>query len=315
MMISENFAQIKEIIDFFLLVRINSNVILSAYSQNVLTFVCFKIPGHHAMRMMTFIVPLSKSNSRIREYFIDMLRKAMYQSNISTRQMAVYGFCLILKQLRNNSIWRSTARSGPTQLSISGFSVMSQQISCSGNQPNATFNICVLEIIGILRKCFNQTYEIKDILYDGLSNAVQQNHKLIPHVLQFLDWHFRSYFNITDTISINFEKAIIEVPQGETTTIQINDHIGKLLQFITQCLIFVEDQEIDFDVSDLKSFFDVLIDKICSIGLDEIGLVRVTKQKRVISATDSFISLVFPTLERSNYTVLMSNWTSIYELS
>lgn len=229
------------------------------------------------MRMMTFIVPLTKTNSRIREYFIEMLRKAMYQSNISTRQMAVYGFCLILKQLRNNSTWRASARSGGvgTQLSISGFSVMSQQMTCSGNQPNAAFNICVLEIIGILRKCFNQTYEIKEILYDGLSNAVQQNHKLIPHVLQFLDWHFRSYFNeVADTISINFDKAIIEVHQGETTTIQINDHIGKLLHFITQCLLFVEQHEIDFDITDLKNFFDLLIEKICTINLDEIGLVR-----------------------------------------
>lgn len=228
------------------------------------------------MRMMTFIVPLTKSNSQIREYFIEMLRRAMYQSNLSTRQMAVYGFCLILKQLRNNSTWRASARAGSTQLSISGFSVMSQQM-LSGSNPNAAFDVCVLEIIGILRKCFNQTNEIKEVLYDGLSNAVQQNPKLISHVLQFLDWHVRSYFNeVADTISINFDKAIVEINQGDTTTIQTNDHIGKLLQFNTQCFILLDQHQIEFEIQDLKDFFENLLEKIHTINLDEIGLVSVS---------------------------------------
>lgn len=141
------------------------------------------------------------------------------------------------------------------------------------------FDMCVLEIIGILRKCFNQTYEIKEILYDGLSNAIQQNPKLIPHVLQFLEWHFRSYFNeIGDTITINFDRAINEVNQGDTTTIQINDHIGQLLQFITQCFILIEHHGLGFETADLTEFFEKFIDHIDSIGLDDLGLVCWTSQ-------------------------------------
>lgn len=228
------------------------------------------------MRMMTFIVPLTKSNTQIRENFIEMLRRAMYQSNKSTRQMAVYGFCLVLKQLRNNSVWRTSNRAvGATQMSISGFSVMSQQTLGSANNPNMAFDVCVLEIIGILRKCFNQTYEIKEVLYDGLSNAVQQNPKLIPHVLRFLEWHFRNYFSeVADTICIGFDKAIIEIRQGDTTAIQINDHIGKLLQFIVQCFILHEHHGLDFETKDLKEFLDKLVEQIDSINLDDIGLVR-----------------------------------------
>lgn len=229
------------------------------------------------MKMMTFIAPLIKTNTQIRDYFIEMLRRAMYQSNISTRQMAVYGFCLILKQLRSNSAWRASSRvGGSTQLSISGFSVMSQQTFGSGKNPNMAFDMCVLEIIGILRKCFNQTYEIKEILYDGLSSAVQQNPKIITHVLQFLDWHFRSYFNeIADTITINFDKAIIEVNHGDITAVQINDHIGKLLHFIAQCIILLEHLELEFDINDLKEFFEQLLEKMDTITLDQLGLVRV----------------------------------------
>lgn len=227
------------------------------------------------MRMMTFIVPLTKSNTMIRDYFIDMLRKAMYQSNMSTRQMAVHGFCLMLKQLRSNSVWRSTARGGSTQLSISGFSVMSQVLHGSGSNPNNSFDMCVLEIIGILRKCFNQTYEIKEILYEGLSNAVQQNSKLIPHIFQFLEWHFRSYFSeVADTVEINFDKAIIEVNQGESTTVQINDHVGELLQFLTQCFILLEHHSLEFEVTEVKEFFEKLLEKIDTVTLEDLGLVR-----------------------------------------
>lgn len=274
MTISEHFSQIKEIIDFFLLVNAHFNRIFNEYE--IYFRFLFQIPGHHAMKMMTFIAPLIKTNTQIRDYFIEMLRRAMYQSNMSTRQMAVYGFCLILKQLRSNSSWRTSARAGgSTQLSISGFSVMSQQTLGSGkNNPNMAFDMCVLEIIGILRKCFNQTFEIKEILYDGLSGAVQQNPKIITHVLQFLDWHFRSYFNeIADTITINFDKAITEINNGDITNIQINDHIGKLLQFITQCIILLDHFELEFDVNDLKEFFEQLLEKMDTITLDQLGLV------------------------------------------
>lgn len=223
---------------------------------------------------MTFIVPLTKSNTLIRDYFIEMLRRAMYQSTMSTRQMAVHGFCLMLKQLRSNSAWRSSARNGATQLSISGFSVMSQQLHGSGTSANNAFDMCVLEIVGILRKCFNQTYEIKEILYEGLSNAIQQNFKLIPHIMQFLEWHFRSYFNeVDDTVDINFDRAVIEVKQGDTMNVQINDHVGELLQFLTQCFILLDRHDVEFEVTELKALFDKLLQQFDTIALEDLGLV------------------------------------------
>lgn len=226
------------------------------------------------MRMMQFIALLVKNNSQIREHFIDVLRRAMYQSNISTRQMGVYGFCLVLKSLRNNTSWRGTSRLGATQFSISGFSVMSQQTIGSGNNSNTAFDMSVLEIIGILRKCFGQKYEIKEILYDGLFNSIQQNSKLIPHVLQFLDWHFRNYFNeLGDFLEIDFEKCVSEVATGELKSIQVNDHIGKLLYFITHCIILLDQHNLEFDATDLKEFFDKLIQKIHTISMEQIGLV------------------------------------------
>lgn len=62
----------------------------------------FQIPGGHAMRLMSFIIPLCKQSQHIRDLFIEMLRKAIYQRDVATRQMAIYGFCLVLKHLREN---------------------------------------------------------------------------------------------------------------------------------------------------------------------------------------------------------------------
>lgn len=269
------------------------------------------------MKMMTFIAPLIKTNTQIRDYFIEMLRRAMYQSNMSTRQMAVYGFCLILKQLRSNSAWRTSARAGgPSQFSISGFSVMSQQTLSNGkNSANMGFDMCVLEIIGILRKCFNQTYEIKEILYDGLSGSVQQNPKIIAHVLQFLDWHFRSYFNeIADTITINFDKAIFEHNTGDTTSIQINDHIGKLLQFITQCIILLEQYDMDYNIKDLKDFFEQLLEKMDTITLDQLGVVCWTCLFYQIFVNNGIFMIKYFSLGRNIDAAYKSNWATVFKL-
>lgn len=188
--------------------------------------------------------------------------------------MGIYGFCLVLKAFRNHGMMRSISnRMGPTQISISGFSVMSQQTLGSGSNAASAFDMHVLEIIGILRKCFSQKYEIKEILYDGLSNAIQHNHRLIPHVLQFLDWHFRSYFNeLGEYLEIDFEKCVSE--SGEPKVVQLNDHIGKLLHFMAFCLVLLEIHGLDYDSADLKEFFERLLEKIDSVNMEQIGLVK-----------------------------------------
>lgn len=228
------------------------------------------------MRMMTFVVPLLKYSNAVRDYFIETLRKAMYQSDLSTRQAAVHGFCVILKELRNNNSCRSGAGLGGSQFNISGYSLMSQQLVSTPNNPQRHFDMCVLEIIGILRKCFNQTYEIKKMLYDGLTNAVELNAKLTPHILLFLESHFRDYICILDSqVRIKFEKCIAEKCVDGIPTVQIWDHFGKLLQLIGRCIIKCDENSLDFETGDLKELFDSVIDRVDTIKLEQLGLVSV----------------------------------------
>lgn len=226
------------------------------------------------MRMMTFIVPLLKISNTIRDYFIETLRKAMYQSDLSTRQAAVHGFCVILKELRSNSTFRGTTGLNGSQFNISGYSLMSQQHMSNTNNPYRHFDMCVLEIIGILRKCFNQTYEIKKMLYDGLTNAVELNSKLTPHILLFLESYFRDYICIMNNqVRIKFDKCIAEKCIDGIPTVQIWDHFGKLLQLIGRCIIKCDEHSLDFETDDLKELFEQLIERIDTITLEQLGLV------------------------------------------
>jgi len=144
------------------------------------------------MRMMNFILPLLKISNRVRDALIDVLCKAMSSrwvllhsspyitnfcsfSGIQKRRMAIYGFCMILKQLNNSNAIRQTssATSFCTQHSISGYSMMTQNTLGSRSNPQRNFDMLTLEIIGMLRNCLQQQFDIRSTLYESkLSNIL-----------------------------------------------------------------------------------------------------------------------------------------------
>lgn len=262
--VAECVTTIREIINFFLL-----------------------IPGQYVMRMMQFIVPIIKISGVIRDHFIETMRKAMFQSNLSTRQAGIFGFCLILKELRNNNSCRGNGSLGSSQFVISGYSLMSQQALGSDNNPSKHFDMTVLEIIGILRKCFNQTYEIKEMLYDSLINTIDQNLKLVPHILQFLESHFRNYFEIGENqFEINFDKCIIEKETNGIVSVQIWDNIGKLLQLVARCVLICQMNELDNEIEDMVDFLIEISRKIDQISDESLGLGENLTQKSAYIGTE-----------------------------
>lgn len=91
---------------------------------------------------------------------------------LATRQMGVYGFCSVLKHLRDNSSRRNTSSITFSQPNISGYSLMSQSILNTEDNPQRHFDMLALEIIGVLRKCLNQSSEIKIVLYEGKESVI-----------------------------------------------------------------------------------------------------------------------------------------------
>lgn len=74
-----------------------------AESEDVIKMMIDDMPyidGERAMEMFMFLMPMMKNSMQIREMFTEMLKEAMYQRSESTRRMATYGACLLLKQLK-----------------------------------------------------------------------------------------------------------------------------------------------------------------------------------------------------------------------
>ncbi|XP_055838956.1 Fanconi anemia group I protein [Episyrphus balteatus] len=227
------------------------------------------IPGDHAMRMMTFILPILKISPAIRDSFIEILRKAINSSDAKTCRMGVYGFCMVLKQLNNSNSQRTSMNASGicTQQSISGFSLMSQATLGNRNNPQRHFDMLTLEIIGLLRNCFNQKIEIKYTLYENLQRAVELNPKLIPHVLQFIDGHFRSFFDTkTDdeekfVININFSKLLHSVGDNGNE-IEVKDNLGKLTHFVAHCLKAYDRFEHAYDTTKMCKILNTISEQI-----------------------------------------------------
>uniref|UniRef100_A0AAG5DEU5 Fanconi anemia group I protein n=1 Tax=Anopheles atroparvus TaxID=41427 RepID=A0AAG5DEU5_ANOAO len=254
------------------------------------------INGAHAMRFMAFIFPLLRVSHTIRDRYIEVLRKAMYNGETSTRIMGVFGFCSLLKQLKNNNSRRSILGTGGgsyTQMTISGMSLLSQAAYGSANNPNVHFDMLTLEIMGILRKCFTQTVEVREMLYEALGRAVEFNTQLLPHVLQFIDWHFESFFgeNPTEAFKVDFDKCVRykraledDDVTDELRPIVVYDHVGRLTAFMVHCVVLCDQHEVQHETSAVKSTLQLVVDQIDNLSLPDLGLTGTMDAKSAVVA-------------------------------
>ncbi|KAH8355258.1 hypothetical protein KR093_009668, partial [Drosophila rubida] len=227
------------------------------------------LPGEQSMRMMNFILPLLKLSNRVRDALIEVLRKAMTK-DLRIRRMAIFGFCMILKQLNNsNSVRQSqSASSFCTQHNISGYSMMTQSSLGSRSNPQRNFDMLTLEIIGILRSCFDQQLEIRRTLYENLQRAVELNAKLVPHVLQFVDFHLRSFFDTTsadqvgDDLDTHFTINHEQLVGSKDEQVELKDNLGCLVQFVSYCLAIFERAPSGCDVREMNRLLTLCIQRI-----------------------------------------------------
>ncbi|XP_053963260.1 Fanconi anemia group I protein homolog [Anastrepha ludens] len=232
------------------------------------------IPGEQSMRMMSFILPILKLSAPVRDALIEVLSKVIKSSDQRIRAVAVYGFCMILKQLNNSNSLRSqsTASSFCTQHSISGFSLMSQATLGNRHNSHRHFDMLTLEIIGILRSCFTNSLTTKRVLYENLQRAVELNPKLVPHVLQFIDSHFRSFFRASNNIGdvediyVLFEKVVYAATTN-AYELHVQDNLGLLIQFISHCLAQFQHFESEYDVIEIQRLLRLAMKKVITKDL------------------------------------------------
>ncbi|XP_037947703.1 Fanconi anemia group I protein [Teleopsis dalmanni] len=255
------------------------------------------LPAEQSMRMMGFILPVLKLSAQVRDAFIDELRKAINSSSVKIRRMAVYGFCMVLKQLNVNNSHRSqlSGVSSCTQHSISGLSLMSQAILSSHSGGQRNFDMLTLEIIGLLSKCFNENLEIKITLYENLQRAVELNGKLSPHIIQFIDWHFRSFFdeNTNDeditTFTVQFD-CIVRSQEEDENVVIVKDNLGSLILFLSHALIVFEKFESYYDVRPIKRLLNLSVENVIAKALNlEMNTPNSSYKNEIVAQQINFI--------------------------
>lgn len=126
----------------------------------------------------------------LRDLMIEIMKKAMYQRNVQVKKMAIFSFCIMLRKFTKPT--RSNLNQPRISHNISMFSLTQSQIAISSHQNIRQAQTLMLEILGLLRKCFSESSEIKVMLYECLLNSISTNTFIISNVFEFLDGHFRT---------------------------------------------------------------------------------------------------------------------------
>lgn len=186
--------------------------------------------------------------------------------------MGVHGFCVILKMIRDNNSRRIRTGNGViSQSTISGLSLASQITQSNRTNKSRHFDMLALEILGILKKCFNQPSHIKVTLYDGLSKAIDFNPKIIPHLLPFFTHHFVQYFDISDlSFEIKFDKIVRE---RQENVFDIWDNLGKLVFLMGRIVVLARTNGFICEVDSTAKTLDNILNKIDVLTVEQLGLV------------------------------------------
>jgi fanconi anemia group I protein len=130
-------------------------------------------------------------SSKLRDLMTRTMRNAIYQNKPEMRKLAVYSFCAMLKKVKKPREGTSNEVFGASQ-NISMMSLLSQsQLPSIGDVSMRRVSVLVLEILGVLRKCFSHSVEIRETLYESLLSAASANEFIIPNVLELVEPYFR----------------------------------------------------------------------------------------------------------------------------
>lgn len=130
-----------------------------------------------------------------------------------------------------------------------------------------------LDILGVLKKCFNQTSRVKVTMYEGLARAIEFNLKLIPHLLPFLSYHFVQYFDISDlSFDIKFDKIVRERSEN---VFDVWDNLGQLVFLMGRIVTLAQVNNIPCETETTVKMLDNVMNKIDVLTVEQLGLVSV----------------------------------------
>lgn len=181
---------------------------------------------------------------------------------------------MVLKLMRDNNSRRiRTGNSMVSQPTLSGLSLASQIMQSNRMHKSRHFDMLALEILGVLKKCFNQTSQVKVTLYEGLSKAIEFNPKIIPHLVPFLQQHFLQYFEISDfSFEIRFDKIVRERTEN---VFDIWDNLGQLVFLMGRIVVLTRTNDLQCEIDSITKALDTIMNKIDVLTVEQLGLVSI----------------------------------------
>ncbi|KAL7632690.1 UNVERIFIED_CONTAM: hypothetical protein RMT77_016961 [Armadillidium vulgare] len=239
------------------------------------------LPFNVGSQLLRVLLPLIKINFTLKDSLILILRKMLFSREVESRRVAVQGFINILAHFRVMGALPSS------QASFSFSSTLSQiSVDVHSSVDSNTNEALCLELLGVLRRCFTQQFQVRRTMYEGLSDVAKSNVKLVHNIMELLYQHLSTFIDIKEEIlnPVKLHKTVTS--QGES--IIILEPLGELLLCLSKCKSFhdnrktsrgMDDDEDDDFVATLNgicSMFDSLVEKLAYCDLDDLNIGNIS---------------------------------------
>ncbi|XP_063695943.1 Fanconi anemia group I protein homolog isoform X2 [Culicoides brevitarsis] len=240
------------------------------------------ISGDSAANLLTIVLPLMKksSGSTVRTLLIGMLRQTLSSCCIKTQQMTVYGCGLVLKQIKYDEVITDLKPEDLTIAYTMGYTLCTQmtQMDVDNLSPH---DMMTLEIMGILSRAFCLNYEVKAFMYKGLKKAALENHKVLPHVIDFLNEHLKNFVETDPDIILKLDKLV----EDNVEVVIVKDQIGVLTSILVSCIVEADSKKIKIENVFLRNFLTRSLDKVLSMTLNQFEIDTPFTQSKYVLAS------------------------------
>lgn len=113
-------------------------------------------------------------------------------------------------------------------------------------------------------------YDIKHIMYSGLRKAAMSNHKVLPHVVDFLIPHLKTF---VDTVGSDIVFKLDKVVEDNLETVVIKDNFGTIMEVLVSCVIEADLKRVTIENVFLRDLITKALARAPHINFIDLGIV------------------------------------------
>ena len=227
-----------------------------------------RLPFNTSRRALYALSPLVKLSRVLRDHLILALRKLLFCSSTDARQAATSGVLLLLKTFRISTS-RSVSQLSQTQGSGS-LSQVAVDVHRGGRMSNEA--LC-LELLGVLRRCFMQTPEVKMVFYSGVMEVVNKNPELCEGVLEVAYTHLLYLWGPEGGSRRRWQLNLDKIGREANESWELEEPVGWFLNCLQQ--ITSKTQQVtegDNDILDkVTKLLEEMVEKYANCEPGELG--------------------------------------------